>query len=96
MPVKEGYPDVNAFELQTFDDIKHVFLTEALAKYAHCIVAKSVSVVVPSFILFVLGTDSKYDHSDIVTRFNLILLELKKLGITVVSNGADGAGRYGR
>ena len=56
--------------------------------------AKSVNIDVPSFILFILGTDSKYDHSDIELRFNIISRELRERGITVISNGADGAGPF--
>ena len=94
LPTKEGIPECNAFVFQTFEDIKHAFHSETVAKYDHCIVEKTVSVVVPSFFLFVYGTDSKYNHSDVVNRLNFISSELSKRGITVVSNGADGAGPF--
>ena len=94
LPIKNGIPDINAFVLETYEEIKHAFECETVAKYAHCIVVKSVSIVVPSFVLFVLGTDSKYDSSVIISRFSFISSELKKRGITVVSSGADGAGPF--
>ncbi len=48
----------------------------------------------PSFVLFVLGTDSKYTHQDIEGRWQYVKRELKKRNITVYSNGADGAGPF--
>ena len=94
LPLIDGIPDCKAFQFGTFEDIKHAFDTETLAKYAHCIVAKSLSPRVPSFILFVLGTDSRYDHKVVTKRFKYVSYELDKRGIKVVSNGADGAGPF--
>ena len=94
LPVNDGIPDCDAFQFGEFKDIKHAFNIESLAKYAHCIVAKSVNAIVPSFIIFVLGTDSKYDHIVISKRFEYVSSELGKLGVKVVSNGADGAGPF--
>ena len=94
LPVTDGIPDCDAFQFGEFEDIKHAFNTKILAKYAHCIVAKSVNALVPSFILFVLGTDSRYDHMVITKRFEYVSSELRKRGIKVVSSGADGAGPF--
>ena len=80
--------------LQSFEEIKSAFVNNSVAKYAHCIVAKSVNTTVPSFILCLLGTDSKYKHSDITLRWKYIASSLGNLGITVLSNGADGAGPF--
>lgn len=43
----------------------------------------------PSFVFFVLGTDSKYDHSVILDRWKHIDAELNGRGIKVISFGAD-------
>ena len=94
MPCTNGIPDVNAFRFVTFEEIQQAFNNETVAKYAHCIVVKSVSVVVPSFLLFVVGTNSKYDFNDVLNRLKHISSELANRGITVVSIGADGAGPF--
>ena len=62
----------------------------SVASYAKCIVVKPLSNSAPSFVFFVLGTDSKYDHTVISERWNHIELELKKCGITIVSFGQMG------
>ena len=35
----------------------------------HCVVVTSIDPVVPSFVLFVLGTDSKYGHKEMFQRW---------------------------
>ena len=95
LPIDEhGIPVRDSFILDTFDDLKDALETSTVAKYAHCIVARSVQIEVPSFIVAVLGTDSKYDHKVIIQRWNFIANGLLKEGIKVVSNGADGAGPF--
>ena len=94
LPQKDAIPEVDYFRLQSFEEIKSAFVNNSLAKCAYRIVAKSVNTTVPSFILCLLGTDSKYKHSDITLRWKHIATSLGKLGITVLSNGADGAGPF--
>ena len=94
LPIHNGVPSADAFILQTFDDIKHALDSENIGKYAHCIVVKSIDTSVPSFVLFTMCTDSKYNHQQILQRWNYIQQHLSKIGITVVSNGADGAGPF--
>ena len=73
---------------------KNAFHNSPVAKYAHCIVVKSIKVDVPSFTLAVLSIDSKYNHNVITKRWNYIESELLKKGITVINNGSDGAGPF--
>uniref|UniRef100_A0A7M5X9S7 Uncharacterized protein n=2 Tax=Clytia hemisphaerica TaxID=252671 RepID=A0A7M5X9S7_9CNID len=94
LPLKNGLPIGDAFQLQTFESIKTAIENETVGKYAHCIVAKSVKAGVPSFVLFSLATDAKYDHTIILKRWNHIEKGLKEIGLTVLSNGADGAGPF--
>lgn len=94
LPIKDGLPDGDAFIFDTFEELEKVFNSEPFVSYAHCIVAKSVKVEAPSFVLFVLGTDSKYTHIDIEWRWQYITKELGKRGVCVYSNGADGAGPF--
>ncbi len=50
--------------------------------------------IAPSFVLFLLGTDSKYTHVEITKRWQSIKRVLLKHGVTVYFNGADGAGPF--
>ena len=94
LPISEGLPSGDAFVLESFDQIKETHQSATVAKYAHCIVAKPVNVDSPSFLLFVLGTDSKYTHTVITQRWRYIEKELLKRGVRVLTNGADGAGPF--
>lgn len=96
LPLIEGLPVTDSFILHTFEEIERAYNENknSLAKYAHCIVVESVEVAVPSFVLAVIGTDSKYDNVVVSKRWNHMRRELEKLGITVVSYGSDGAGPF--
>ena len=94
LPLRDGLPVCDAFVLQTFEEIKNAFDNSTVAKYAHCIVIKPIKVDAPSFVLAVLGTDSKYDHTVITQRWQYIGKELLRRGVTVISNGSDGAGPF--
>ena len=94
LPLRDGLPVCDAFVLQTFDEIKDAFNNSTVAKYAHCIVVKPIKVDAPSFVLAVLGTDSKYDHTVIMKRWHHVDKELLSRGVTVISNGSDGAGPF--
>ena len=59
-----------------------------VAKYSHCIVAKPIKVDGRSFTLTVLGTDNMIITSSHIQN------QLLKMGITVISNGSDGAGPF--
>ena len=87
-------PDPESFRFQSFEEIEDAYENNSKAKYAYCIVAKPVDVRCPSSILCVIGTDSRYDNSDVSSRWHHISTKLKEIGITVVSNGADGAGPF--
>lgn len=88
-----GLPECNAFVLHTFGEIKEAYDTGTISKYAHCVVAKPVTAA-PAFVFFVLGTDSSYNHEVIGVRWNYITTEFSKIGITVLTFGADGAGPF--
>ena len=96
LPLKNGLPVEDTFVLNTFAEIEDAYVKNksSVAKYAHCIVVQSIAVEVPSFVLAVIGTDSKYDNTVVSKRWEHIDNELKKLGIVVISNGSDGAGPF--
>ena len=94
LPLKECLPPCNAFCLKTFEEIKSAFDSQTVAKYAHCIIAQPIDVASPSFVLFVLGTDSTYTSNIIVQRWIYIEKELNSRGVKVISFGAGGAGPF--
>lgn len=94
LPIKDGIPSPNAFILKTYEDIDRVYKSTTVVSYAHCIVAQPVSSDTPSFLRYVLGTDSKYTHKDIQIRWEYIKQQLKKREVVVLSSGADGAGPF--
>jgi hypothetical protein len=71
-PIKDGFSVVNAFVLETLEQIEEVYKSATIVTYAHCVVAKPVNADAPSFVLFVLGTDSKYTHKEITRRWKFI------------------------
>ena len=42
LPIKDGLPEENAYILNTFGELQHIYNTVHVAKYAHCIVAKPI------------------------------------------------------
>ena len=97
LPLREdGLPIVDSFVLDTFEEIADAYKSRTCVSYAHCVVAKPVSSVAPSFVLFVIGTDSKYTHKEIIQRWKFIESELHKRNVTVYTNGADGAGHFSK
>ena len=87
-------PIRDTFCMHTFEDIENAFQSQIVAKYAHCIVAQPVDVRTPSFVLFIMGTDSSYDANVIIQRWKYIETELRNRGVEVLTFGADGAGPF--
>ena len=94
LPLKNGLPICDTFVFTTFLEIEEAFKNEIKGKYAHVMVAKPITPAAPSFIVFMMCTDSKYNHETIISRWNHVEAELKKRDIGVISNGADGAGPF--
>ena len=94
LPLQNGIPQCNAFILDIYENIKDAVAKNAVAKYAHCILAQPGDGVALPSIIFVLGTESKYDFKVIQQRWDHIEAELLKRNIRIVSFGADGAGSF--
>ena len=95
LPLGENkLPFRDTFCLQTYQEIEDAFKTQKVAKYAHCVVTQPVDIKNPSFVLFIMGTDSKYNADVISSRWDYIESELKSRGVTVLTFGADGAGPF--
>ena len=94
LPLKNGLPLCEAFIFTTFNEIKNAVENEVIGKYAHAMVAKPITPSTPALIIFMLCTDATYDHNTVISRWRHVEKELKKRGIGVISNGADGAGPF--
>ena len=94
LPIKDGLPEGDSFILGTFEDLQTVLNTKSCVLYAHCIVAKLVNLESTSFVPFVLGTDSKYTHCEIESRWKYVTKELSRRWVCVYSNRADGVGPF--
>ena len=93
LPNKDGIPDGDAFVLHSFEEIKAAFEVNKISKYVHFMVARPISYS-PAFVFFIFGTDGSYNYIDVLSRFRYVTAELLKIGVTVLSFGADGAGPF--
>ena len=93
LPTKDGIPDGGAFVLNSFEEIKAAFEGNRIAKYAHFMIARPINYS-PAFVFFICGTDGSYNYVDVLSRFRHVTAELIKIGVTVLSFGADGAGPF--
>ena len=93
LPTKDGIPDSDAFVFHSFEEIKAAFEVNKISKYAHVMVARPISYS-PAFVFFICGTDGSYNYMDVLSRFRYVTAELMKIGVTVLSFGADGAGPF--
>lgn len=87
-----GLPVVDTYLAVSFDSIKESFSKGELAKYAFVYMAQPLSQNVPAFCLACLGTNNKFP-AEHITTMEIHFLECKKIGIDVVSFGADGDSR---
>ena len=87
----EGLPLTDSFIAVTFASIEESFRTAEVAKYAFVYMAQPLWYQnVPSFCLACMGTNNKFTAEGVLKLWTYIFLECKKLGISVVSFGADG------
>ena len=94
LPLKDGLPICDAYVYGTFKEISDAYKDCPIAKYAHIIVAKPITVNTPSFVLSVLGTYSKYNSDVISKRWTFVRNELSKRNVKVISYRGDGAGPF--
>jgi hypothetical protein len=89
----QGLPKGDSFIAVSFASIEESFRVAEVAKYAFVYMAQPLCEIVPAFCLAVMGTDNKFTAEDVLKRWNYLVLECKKFGISVVSFGADGDSR---
>lgn len=90
---KDGLPLGDSFIAVTFASIEESFKKAEVAKYAFVYMAQALCENVPAFCLACMGSNNKFTAEDVLKSWTFLLLECKKLGIAVVSFGADGDSR---
>ena len=77
----------------TFAEIENHFSVGIFAKYAFLYTVQPLSKSAPSFILACLSSNNQFTAEHVMQRWQYIHSECTKLGINVVSFGADGDSR---
>ena len=90
---EQGIPLGDSFIAVTFASIEESFRVAEVAKHAFVYMAQPLCRKVPAFCLACMGTSNKFTAEDVLKRWDYLFLECKKLGISVVSFGADGDSR---
>ena len=101
---KQGLPIVDSYLATSYERIEEMFAGSAIAKYAYVYIAKYAYVYIakpldghsPPFCLGCMGSDNKFNAETVLLRWNLIIKECEKRGISVVSFGGDGDSRVMR
>ena len=88
-----GLPKLDSFPASSFETIENHFLVGTVAKYAFVYMAQPLSKTVPSYVLACLSSDNKFTAEHVIQRWKYIHFECAKLGIDVISFGADGDSR---
>ena len=78
------------FKADCYESMQAIFRNGEFAKYAFVYMAQSLARGVPAFCLACLGTNNRFTSEHVFKRWQYIYTECKKLGITVISFGADG------
>ena len=90
---KEGVPLSDSFIAVSFDFVQDTFLTSEIGKYVLVYMAQPLEENVPAYCLMCTATDNRYNAELIIKRWKYMYNECSKLGIQVISYGADGDSR---
>jgi len=89
VPLDEnGLPKGYSFLATSFSGIEYMFQNNTVAKYAY--VYQALCTDVSPFCLACIGTNNKFDSLAIMQRWQYIVRECEKRGITILSFGGDG------
>lgn len=86
---KTGMPIPFSFRARNITEIMQHFTNGNVAGYLNVIMAQPVAKNASPFCLLLYGTDSKYSALDVKHRWKHIVNELKKVGVRVLTIGAD-------
>ena len=87
---EKGLLCTDSFVASSFQAMMEAFQSGIIA---FVYMAQPLTQGVPAFCLACLGTNNKFTAEHVLKRWQYIYLECKKLGITVISFGADGDSR---
>lgn len=88
LPIPFSYPARDAAEI-----INHFRNGNSVASFLNVIMAQPLGGA-PPFCLLLFGSDNRYTAKDVLNRWQSITLELKKLGITVLTFASDSDPKY--
>ena len=90
---EKAVPLTATFKADTFENMQAIFQNGEFSKCAFVYMAQPLARGVPAFCLAGLGSNNKFMSEQVLKRWHYIYCECKKLGIIVVSFGADGDSR---
>ena len=88
---ERGLPICDSFLAVSFECMEEYFQNNQPATYAF--MAQPLQTNVPAFSLAVIGSDNKFSAELVLKRWQYIVSECSKCGITIASFGADGDSR---
>ena len=90
---ERGLPICDSFLAVSFECMEEYFQNNQPATYTFAYMAQPLQTNVPAFCLAIIGSDNKFSAELVLKRWQYIVSECSKCGITVASFGADGDSR---
>lgn len=94
LPLEEnGFPGDKKMVFDKVADAEEAFKNNSMASNAYVFMAQPLSDNVPAFCCAVYGTDNKFDHQTVLSRWNFIKSEAKKHDVEILGYSSDGDNR---
>ncbi|VEN57573.1 unnamed protein product [Callosobruchus maculatus] len=91
LPLKNGVPQANKYFADSEENIVSYFENSTpKATIAYLIIAQPLSANVPPYVLCAFGTDNKFNHNDVLQRWEFIKVEAAKFNIRILGFSSDG------
>ena len=87
---KNGVPIPFSFPATSAAKISEYFDTCQVSSDAYCIMAQPLGINAPSFCLALFGTNNKFSANDVSKRWDWMLNEARKQGISIIGFSSDG------
>jgi len=90
LPFENGMANVNAYLATSANTIGQYFKNNEKANYAYVIMAKPLHENAPTFCLSIFGTNNKFNHKDVINRWNTMEKMAEDFGIKILGYSSDG------
>jgi len=90
LPFENGMADVNAYLATSANTIGQYFQNNEKANYAYVIMAKPLHENAPTFCLSIFGTNNRFNHKDVIDRWNIMEKMAADFGIKILGYSSDG------